>query len=145
MRINPADGNSIGRVPGESMEAQSNTDLDDALAEQLRQLQAELGTGPNLRKHPRKQKSGQIRLHVTYQRQPLVAQLRDISVGGIGFVYREAMERGMTFTIQLSTETGDRSIKYKVIRCRWIERGRYDIGAEIIHVSREKKEPNPPA
>jgi hypothetical protein len=91
------------------------------------------------RKHPRRQKAGQIRLYVSYQRQPLTATLRDVSVGGIGFNYGQAMEIGLTFTIRFSTAGGTRAIKYKVVRCRRIDRGHYEIGAEIIHVSRESK------
>jgi hypothetical protein len=123
------------------MANRSDTEIDAAFAEQMRELQGQLETARDLRRHPRLQKSGQVQLHVTYQRQPLLAQLRDISVGGIGFVFREAMEQGMTFTIRFTTDAGSRTIKYKVVRCRRLERGRYDIGAEIIHVSREKKEP----
>jgi c-di-GMP-binding flagellar brake protein YcgR len=122
------------------MAEQSNANLQAALAEQLHQLTGELQATRDLRQHPRLQKDGQIRLHVSYQRQPLAAQLRDVSAGGIGFVHREAMEQGMTFTIQFTTDGGARSIKYKVVRCRRLERGRYEVGAEIIHVSRETKE-----
>jgi hypothetical protein len=123
------------------MGTESDTQLDAALSEQLKKLSSDLSGTRENRRHPRRQKAGQIHLRVTYQRQPLIAQLRDVSVGGIGFVYREAMEQGMTFTVHLTTTEGSRSIKYKVVRCRRLEKGRYDIGAEIIHVSRERKQP----
>jgi c-di-GMP-binding flagellar brake protein YcgR len=122
------------------MNTESKTNDGPALSAQMQQLASDLGTSRELRRYVRQQKAGQISLHVSYQRQPLHAQLRDISVGGIGFIYRQAMEHGLTFTIRFTTEGGSRSIKYKVVRCRRLERGRYDIGAEIIHVSREKQE-----
>jgi hypothetical protein len=114
--------------------------LDQALLQQLEQaITGKPAVAQELRRHMRYPKNGQIQLHVSYQRAPLLAQLRDVSAGGIGFEFREAMDIGTTFTIVFITDGATRSVKYKVVRCRRVERGRFEIGAEIIHITRDKK------
>ncbi len=121
------------------MSDSSGTKIDTDLFAELQKIVGDL-PGEDQRKHVRHQKEGPLRLYVAHQRQPLVAELRDVSAGGIGIVFREGMEPGSTFTIQLATASGGRSIKYKVVRCRRLDRGRFEIGAVIIHVTRERKE-----
>lgn len=118
------------------MSDSTETKIDSELFAELQKVAGAL-TAQEQRKHPRHPKVGRIHLHVTHQRQPLVAQLRDVSASGIGIVFREGMEIGSTFSIDLPSASGVSTIKYKVVRCRRIERGRFNIGAAIIHVTRE--------
>jgi hypothetical protein len=93
-------------------------------------------SGQDQRRHPRIVKPGRITLRVSYQRQPLTVRLRDISVGGIGFLHSEAIEAGTTFVIEPPKGCDAKSIRYKVVRCVPRGGGQFEIGAQILHVKR---------
>ncbi len=92
--------------------------------------------GQDQRRHPRIAKSGRVAIYVSYQRQPLMVLLRDISAGGIGFSYMQPMELGTTFTLEVPTDGATKTLRYKVVRCIARERHQFDIGAQLLRVKR---------
>lgn len=68
---------------------------------------------------------------------------RNISTGGFGFVSSRPFTKDELFAICLPPTTGSRKAVLCAARfCRYIKKGKYEIGAEFVEVFQLGKDPN---